>query len=114
MTWGGWNPESARSGTYKASIFGLTRSLPLFLSEYDRDDFPFDAVLLFGLHNDEIPLRHSGDADVMEIWNREYAYPKIVAMVGHIGRTRPEPMLELPRCSELLNRNWLLRKNSRA
>ena len=30
------------------------------------------------LHNDEIPLRHSGDADVMEIWNREYAYPKIM------------------------------------
>jgi alpha-mannosidase len=78
MTWGGWNPESAQSGTYKASIFGLTRSLPLFLSQYDRDDFPFDAVLLFGLHNDEIPLRHSGDADVMEIWNREYAYPKIM------------------------------------
>lgn len=78
MTWGGWNLESAQSGTYSPSILGLTRSLPLFLSQYDRDDFPFDAVLLFGLHNDEIPMRHWGDADVIDMWNREYAYPKII------------------------------------
>lgn len=78
MTWGGWNLESAQSGAYSPSILGLTRSLPLFLSQYDRDDFPFDAVLLFGLHNDEIPMRHWGDADVIDMWNREYAYPKII------------------------------------
>ena len=70
--------ETAASGTYATSIFGLTRSLPLFLSQYERDDFPFDAVLLFGLHNDEIPMRHWGDADVIDMWNREYAYPKII------------------------------------
>ncbi|MGI8961429.1 MAG: hypothetical protein ACR2IV_17040 [Bryobacteraceae bacterium] len=78
MTWGGWNPDSARTGAYATSLFGLTRSLPLFLSQYERDDFPFDAVLLFGLHNDEIPMRHWGDADIIEMWNREYAYPKII------------------------------------
>ncbi len=78
MTWAGWSPDSAREGTYATSLFGLTRSLPLFLSQYERDDFPFDAVLLFGLHNDEIPMRHWGDADVIEMWNREYAYPKII------------------------------------
>ena len=39
---------------------------------------PFDAVLLFGLHNDEIPMRHWGDADVIDLWNREYAYPKVI------------------------------------
>ena len=78
MTWGGWSPDSARAGTYSTSVFGLTRSLPLFLSQYERDDFPFDAVLLFGLHNDEIPMRHWGDADVIDMWNREYAYPKII------------------------------------
>ncbi|MEP7242956.1 MAG: polysaccharide lyase family protein [Gammaproteobacteria bacterium] len=89
MTWAGWNLESARSGTYSPSTLGLTRSLPLFLSQYERDDFPFDAVLLFGLHNDEIPMRHWGDADVIELWNREYAYPKLIPATqrdffGHI------------------------------
>jgi alpha-mannosidase len=78
MTWGGWNAGSVQAGTYAPSLFGLTRSLPLFLSQYDREDSPFDAVLLFGLHNDEIPMRHWGDADVIEMWNREYAYPKII------------------------------------
>ena len=78
MTWAGWSPDSARAGTYSTSVFGLTRSLPLFLSQYERDDFPFDAVLLFGLHNDEIPMRHWGDADVIDMWNREYAYPKVI------------------------------------
>ena len=66
MTWGGWNAESVADGTYAPSLFGLTQSLPLFLSQYDREDFPFDAVLLFGLHNDEIPMRHWGDADVID------------------------------------------------
>ena len=79
MTWGGWNAESARTGTYATSTFGLSHSLPLFLSQYERDDFPFDAVFLFGLHNDEIPMRHWGDADVIDRWNAEYAYPKVIA-----------------------------------
>ncbi|HSS96429.1 MAG TPA: polysaccharide lyase family protein [Terriglobales bacterium] len=78
MTWGGWSAESAKTGQYATSIFGLTRSLPLFLTQYDRKDFPFDAVMLFGLHNDEIPMRHWGDADVIDMWNREYAYPKLI------------------------------------
>lgn len=78
MTWGGWNPDSAQRGQYETSIFGLSRSLPLFLSQYERGDFPFDAVLLFGLHNDEIPMRHWGDADVIEMWNCEYTYPQVI------------------------------------
>ena len=79
MTWGGWNAEAAASAQYAPSILGLTRSLPLFLSQYERSDFPFDAVQLFGLHNDEIPLRHWGDADILDLWNREFAYPKVIA-----------------------------------
>jgi len=78
MTWGGWDAKSVQTGQYAPSLFGLTHSLPLFLSQYEREDFPFDAVLLFGLHNDEIPMRHWGDADVIEMWNKEYAYPKII------------------------------------
>ena len=79
MTWGGWNAEAVAAGRYAPSLLGLTRSLPLFLSQYQRTDFPFDAVQLFGLHNDEIPMRHWGDADVLDLWNREFAFPKMVA-----------------------------------
>jgi len=79
MTWGGWNEEAVRVGKYSPSLLGLERSLPLFLSQYDREDHPFDAVLLYGLHNDEIPIRHFGSADIIEWWNREYAYPKVIA-----------------------------------
>jgi len=78
MTWGGWNADSVQTGKYSPSTFGLNRSLPLFLSQYERQDFPFDAVLLFGLHNDEIPMRHWGDADVIEMWNQEYVFPKLI------------------------------------
>jgi len=78
MTWGGWNEEAVLAGKYSPSLLGLERSLPLFLSQYEREDHPFDAVLLYGLHNDEIPIRHFGSADVIEWWNREYAYPKVI------------------------------------
>jgi hypothetical protein len=89
MTWAGWSLAAAKSGIYAPSTFGLTRSLPLFLSQYEREDYAFDAVLLFGLHNDEIPMRHWGDADVIELWNQEYAYPRLIPATqrdffGHI------------------------------
>ncbi len=104
LTWDGWNPEDARldkedpdrfvgcwnypfntcedvkwrGRKYTPSLFGLQRSLPLFLSQYDRQDYPFDAVLLYGLENDEFPIRHFGSADIIERWNQEYAYPKVI------------------------------------
>jgi alpha-mannosidase len=78
MTWEGWNLEAARAGKYTPSLFGLEHSLPLFLSEYGRPDYPFDAVFLYGLHDDEDPMRHYGDADVIEMWNKEYAYPQMI------------------------------------
>jgi alpha-mannosidase len=78
MTWGGWSPSDARTGKYAASLFGLKRSLPVFLSQYQRRDYPFDAVFLYGLHNDEVPIQHNGGADVIQRWDREYAYPKII------------------------------------
>jgi hypothetical protein len=78
MTWEGWNTDAARAGKYTPSLFGLEHSLPLFLSQYDRKDYPFDAVFLYGLHDDEDPIRHYGDADVIEMWNKEYAYPKMI------------------------------------
>jgi len=101
MTWDGWNPDDARldkedparfvgcwnspcedvrwrEHKYSPSLFGLQHSLPLFLSQYDREDYPFDAVFLYGLEYDEVPIRHFGSADIIERWNQEYAYPKVI------------------------------------
>jgi alpha-mannosidase len=98
LTWGGWNPEDARTDTYdptpnigcwvvceearakkySPSLFGLQHSLPLFLSQYDRGDYPYDAVFLYGLENDEIPISHFGSADIIQRWNEEYQYPKVI------------------------------------
>lgn len=83
MTWAGWNAESAKTGQYHPSLFGLEHSLPLYLSQYDRKDYPFDAVFLYGLHNDEIPIRHSGSADVIKRWDEAYAYPKVIPATEH-------------------------------
>lgn len=78
ITWGGWNPSDAHTGKYTPSLFGLKHSLPLFLSQYQRNDYPFNAVFLYGLHNDEVPILHHGSADIIEHWDQEYAYPKIL------------------------------------
>jgi alpha-mannosidase len=78
LSWEGWNLAAANAGKYQPSLFGLEHSLPLFLSLYDRQDYPFDAILLFGLHDDEDPLRHYGEADIMQMWNDEYAYPQLI------------------------------------
>jgi alpha-mannosidase len=78
MAWGGWNLGSVEKGKYSPSSFGLEHSLPLFLSQYERKDYPFDAVLLYGLHNDEIPIWHNASADVIANWNQEYAYPAVI------------------------------------
>lgn len=98
LTWNGWDPkdvstdaydasrvgcwvvcEELPSAKYSPSLFGLQHSLPLFLSQYDRKDYPFDGVLLYGLENDEIPISHFGSADIFKHWNEEYEYPKIIS-----------------------------------
>ncbi|MBS1850314.1 MAG: hypothetical protein JST79_05340 [Acidobacteria bacterium] len=98
MTWEGWDPEDAqhdvydpdsrvgcwlicedlRTSQYSPSLFGLRHSLPLFLSQYERQDYPFDAVYLYGLYPDEFPIVQFGSADIIERWNREYEYPKVI------------------------------------
>ena len=78
LVWSGWNPESMASGLYQASTFGLEHTLPLYLSHFERQDYPFDAVFLYGLHNDDIPMRQDASADVIARWNAEYAYPQII------------------------------------
>ena len=103
LDWGGWNPVAARAHNlpgperrygdwhwdhrdwnfitkgYVASLYGLRRSLPLFLSQYRQYGYPFDAVLLYGLKEDEFPILHYASADIIAKWNKEFAYPRIIA-----------------------------------
>lgn len=43
----------------------------------DKRDFPYDALMLYGLVSDNQPVAE-GAAQVAEEWNRTYAYPEIV------------------------------------
>jgi len=52
-----------------------------FLKGYDRDDYPYDAVLAFGGFSDNQPL-DPRLASVAEDWNKRYAYPKIILCRG--------------------------------
>jgi alpha-mannosidase len=53
------------------------KSLPLFLLNYTRPDYPYDAVLLYGLYGDDHPLGN-GEASIIADWNSQYAYPKVI------------------------------------
>ena len=52
-----------------------------FLQGYERDDYPYDAVLAFGGFSDNQPL-DPRLASVADEWNRRYAYPKIILCRG--------------------------------
>ena len=52
-----------------------------YLKSFDRDDYPYDAVLAFGGFGDNQPL-NAGMAETVHQWNEKYAYPKIVLCRG--------------------------------
>jgi len=72
----------------KATTTGLTADLDrakegieAFLRRYDREDYPYDAVLGFGGYWDNQPLKEDLAKTVAE-WNKRYAYPKIILCRG--------------------------------
>lgn len=56
----------------------MCRSIPQFLARYSREDYPVDAVYLYGLGGDNQDVR-TGDADTIAQWNKAFAYPKLIA-----------------------------------
>ena len=65
------------SRTPSENLVVLGKSLPLFLLNYTRPDYPYDAILLYGLYGDDHPLG-DGEASIIANWNSRYAYPRIV------------------------------------
>jgi alpha-mannosidase len=56
----------------------MRRSIPQFLARYSREDYPVDAVFLYGLAGDNQDFRDGG-APVIARWNERFAYPKLIA-----------------------------------
>ncbi len=71
-------------GYAQASELGLTRSveetirrLPLWLRGFDREDYPYDAVFVYGAFGDNEPL-DPRYAEVVWEWNKQWDYPQIL------------------------------------
>jgi len=56
----------------------MLRSIPQFLSRFSREDYPVDAVYLYGLAGDNQEIRDGG-ANVIAQWNEAFAYPQLIA-----------------------------------
>lgn len=56
----------------------MKRSIPQFLIRYQRKDYAPDAVMIYGAYLDNALIPKEADAPIIEEWNEEYAYPKVV------------------------------------
>jgi len=55
----------------------LEKTLSRFLSEYERSDYPFDAVLVYGANYENKVVDHSF-RKVVEEWNSKHEYPHLI------------------------------------
>lgn len=63
------------------TVDGAENRVEGFLRGYDRADYPYDAVLAFGGIGDN-QLLNPVMAQVIDDWNKKYAYPKIIPCRG--------------------------------
>ncbi len=56
----------------------LQRSVPQFLVRYLREEYVPDAVMIYGAYVDNAAIPPNADAPVIERWNKEYEFPKLV------------------------------------
>ena len=56
----------------------LQSSVPQFLVRYLRDQYAPDAVMIYGAYVDNAAIPPTAEAPVIEKWNQEYEYPKLV------------------------------------
>jgi len=61
-----------------ASLDYLHLSVPQFLNRYLREDYVPDAVMIYGAYVDNAAIPETGEAELVEAWNRLYAYPQLV------------------------------------
>lgn len=56
----------------------LQAAVPQFLLRYMRDDYISDAVMVFGAYTDNAVVPEKGEGDLVERWNQEYEFPKLI------------------------------------
>jgi len=56
----------------------LNSSVPQFLVRYTRDDYAPDAVMIYGAYVDNAAVPETAEAPVIERWNQDYEYPKLI------------------------------------
>ena len=61
-----------------ASYDYLKTSVPQFLLRYLRENYPLDAVMVYGAYVDNAAIPRTAEAPLIEQWNREFQYPKLV------------------------------------
>ncbi|MEX2091702.1 MAG: glycoside hydrolase family 38 C-terminal domain-containing protein [Pirellulales bacterium] len=53
-------------------------SIPQFLTRYLRDDYAPDAVMIYGAYIDNAAIPETGEAELIEQWNKEFAFPQLI------------------------------------
>jgi len=56
----------------------LRAAVPQFLLRYMRDDYPSDAVMVYGAYTDNAIVPERDDGDMVKRWNQEYEFPKLI------------------------------------
>ena len=56
----------------------MRAAVPQFLLRYLRADYPSDAVMVYGGYTDNAVLPAKGEGDLIERWNQEYEFPKLL------------------------------------
>lgn len=56
----------------------LKLTVPQFLIRYLRDDYVPDAVMIYGAYIDNAAIPETGEAEYIERWNKEFAYPQLL------------------------------------
>jgi alpha-mannosidase len=56
----------------------LKGTLPQFLTRYLREDYAPDAVMVYGAYIDNASIPPTAEAEFVEKWNQEYAYPRLI------------------------------------
>ncbi|MBM3845144.1 MAG: hypothetical protein FJ405_02500 [Verrucomicrobia bacterium] len=77
LTW--WSRHYHQAGSLFSFPLNLTagrESLPRFLQAYDHPHRTTDVALIYGTQVENVDI-HAGQADLVGLWNREYAYPEL-------------------------------------
>ena len=59
--------------------YGYFRAaVPQFLTRYVQPEYVPDAVMVYGAYIDNASIPETGEAEYIEQWNRDFAYPKLI------------------------------------